>query len=158
FFRQISELKLAAGGCEFDESGCMLSVSDEARQFLKRRTTDATTVYHAFGAEYYQYITGDLGIMDEASIPLLYSIALQTRFPEATRRKACAALRRKLVKVLGWFKAADRAKMPFPVNIVENAYCKNPRYFYEPSGIKTDSRSDQQKKQIGGEKRKRSQP
>jgi hypothetical protein len=100
--------------------------------------------------------------MEEASIPLLYVIALQPRFSEKSRRKACAILRyvfkiillilylivfsRKLVKALGWFKAADRAKMPFPINIVEAAYCKDPKYFYDPTGIKTDSGSDGKRK------------
>ena len=62
---------------------------------------------------------------------------------------------RKLVKVLGYFKAADRAKMPFPVNIVEHAYCRDPKYFYDPSGIKTNSGSDGKKKRMADEKRKK---
>jgi hypothetical protein len=62
---------------------------------------------------------------------------------------------RNLVKVLGWYKAADRAKMPFPINIVENAYCLDPKYFYDPAGIKTDSGSDGKKKRMDDEKRKK---
>uniref|UniRef100_A0A914QRZ1 Uncharacterized protein n=1 Tax=Panagrolaimus davidi TaxID=227884 RepID=A0A914QRZ1_9BILA len=93
--------------------------------------------------------------MDNASIPLLYVIALQPRFEEASRRKACAILRRKLVKVLGYYKAADRAKMPFPINIVEHAYCRDPTYFYYPADIKTDSGSEGKKKRIADEKRKK---
>uniref|UniRef100_A0A914P164 Uncharacterized protein n=1 Tax=Panagrolaimus davidi TaxID=227884 RepID=A0A914P164_9BILA len=99
-----------------------------------------------FDDQYSEYISDDPGILNEASIPLLYVIALQTRFSEKSRRKACAILRRKLVKVLGYFKAADRAKMPFPVNIVEAAYCKDPKYFFDPTGIKTDSGSDGKRK------------
>uniref|UniRef100_A0A914P8Q9 Uncharacterized protein n=1 Tax=Panagrolaimus davidi TaxID=227884 RepID=A0A914P8Q9_9BILA len=130
-------------------------VSKGGRRYLKDKSTDATTVCFAFGAEYHQHVTDDSDIMENASIPLLYVIALQPRFSETSRRKACAVLRRKLVRVLGYFKAADRAKMPFPVNIVENAYCRDPKYFYEPAGIKTDSASDQKKKQAGEEKGKK---
>uniref|UniRef100_A0A914QLR2 Uncharacterized protein n=1 Tax=Panagrolaimus davidi TaxID=227884 RepID=A0A914QLR2_9BILA len=147
-----SEQKLSDVGCEFDDRHCIVSVSDEGRQFLKNKTTDATTVYFAFGAEYHEYITD----RSELSIPLLYVFALQPRFSETSRRKACATLRRQLVKVLGYYKCADRAKMPFPINIVEAAYCKDPQYFYEPSGIKTDSgRHGPKIKKIGGGKRKK---
>uniref|UniRef100_A0A914QQP4 Uncharacterized protein n=1 Tax=Panagrolaimus davidi TaxID=227884 RepID=A0A914QQP4_9BILA len=62
---------------------------------------------------------------------------------------------RKLVKVLGYYKAADRAKMPFPINIVEHAYCRDPTYFYYPADIKTDSGSEGKKKRIADEKRKK---
>uniref|UniRef100_A0A914R847 Uncharacterized protein n=1 Tax=Panagrolaimus davidi TaxID=227884 RepID=A0A914R847_9BILA len=147
--------KLFAVGCKFGAHIRLVSVTDEARQFLKDAKTDATTVYFAFGAEYYRLISDDSEYMDKASIPLLYVIALQPRFPEASRRKACALLRRKLVKVLGYYKAADRAKMPFPVNIVEHAYCRDPTYFYNPADIKTDSGSDGIKKRIADEKRKK---
>uniref|UniRef100_A0A914PDU8 Uncharacterized protein n=1 Tax=Panagrolaimus davidi TaxID=227884 RepID=A0A914PDU8_9BILA len=155
-----SEQKLSAAGCEFDKNGRILSVSKDARRLLKNKATDATTVYFAFGAEYHQYITAK--IMDKASVPLLYAIALQPRFSEASRRKACATLRyvcatlrRYLVKVFGYFKAADRARMPFPINIVENAYCRDPKYFYDPAGIKTDSGSDQKRSQWVMKKEKR---
>uniref|UniRef100_A0A914QTF7 Uncharacterized protein n=1 Tax=Panagrolaimus davidi TaxID=227884 RepID=A0A914QTF7_9BILA len=147
--------KLCAAGFGFDMDRQIVTVLKGARQFVKDPATDATTVYFAFGAEYPHMITDDPEIMDKASIPLLYVIALQPRFPEASRRKACAIMRRKLVRVLGYYKAADRAKMPFPVNIVEHAYCRDPKYFYDPSAIKTDSGSDGKKKQIADGKRKK---
>uniref|UniRef100_A0A914P6P1 Uncharacterized protein n=1 Tax=Panagrolaimus davidi TaxID=227884 RepID=A0A914P6P1_9BILA len=150
-----SEKKLASVGCKFDEHHRIVMVSKGGRRYLKDKSTDATTVCFAFGAEYHQHVTDASDIMENASVPLLYVIALQPRFSETIRRKACAVLRRKLVRVLGYFKAADRAQMPFPVNIVENAYCRDPKFFYEPAGIKTDSASDEKKKKTGEEKRKK---
>uniref|UniRef100_A0AC35FFG2 Uncharacterized protein n=1 Tax=Panagrolaimus sp. PS1159 TaxID=55785 RepID=A0AC35FFG2_9BILA len=107
------------------------------------KITDATTAYFALGAECHHIITDDPEYIEKVSIPILYVIALQPRFSEASRRKACAIMRRKLVKVLGYFEAAERAKIPFPINIVEDAYCRDPKFFYDPSGIKTDFGSDQ---------------
>uniref|UniRef100_A0AC35G9H7 Uncharacterized protein n=1 Tax=Panagrolaimus sp. PS1159 TaxID=55785 RepID=A0AC35G9H7_9BILA len=153
-FAHESEQKLAAVGCKFDAHHRMISVSKGARRFLKAKTTDATTAYFAFGAECDHIITDDPEYIEKVSIPILYVIALQPRFSEASRRKACEIMRSKLVIVLGYFEAAERAKMPFPINIVEDAYCRDPKYFYDPAEIKTDSASDEKKKQIGHEERK----
>uniref|UniRef100_A0A914PF73 Uncharacterized protein n=1 Tax=Panagrolaimus davidi TaxID=227884 RepID=A0A914PF73_9BILA len=92
-FAHESEQKLCDVGCKFDAHHRIVSVSKGARRFLKAKTTDATTTYFAFGAEYHQHITDDPEYMDKVSIPLLYVTALQPRFPEASRRNACTIMR-----------------------------------------------------------------
>uniref|UniRef100_A0A914XQ60 Uncharacterized protein n=1 Tax=Panagrolaimus superbus TaxID=310955 RepID=A0A914XQ60_9BILA len=69
-------------------------------------------------------------------------IAFQPRFADSFRKKACALLRRKLPTVLGNFTAVQRKTMVFPINIVEEAYCQEPKYFTNTAGIKTNSENE----------------
>uniref|UniRef100_A0A914XWH3 Uncharacterized protein n=1 Tax=Panagrolaimus superbus TaxID=310955 RepID=A0A914XWH3_9BILA len=151
------EQKLTAAGCDFDEFGRILSVSDGACCFLQDKLTPATIVYFAFGAEYHQYLIDDVTILSKLSIPLLMVIAFQPRFAASNHKKACALLRRKLPTVLGNFTAVKRKAMPFPINIIEDAYCREPKYFNNTAGIKTDSENEEGKKEVknGDEKRRK---
>uniref|UniRef100_A0A914YLT0 Uncharacterized protein n=1 Tax=Panagrolaimus superbus TaxID=310955 RepID=A0A914YLT0_9BILA len=139
-----SEQKLAALGVEFGDDHCIVSMTDGARSFLQDSRTAATTVSFAFGAEYHQYLKDDPDTLSKVSVPLLMSIA-QPRFAVENRRKACAILRRKLPKILANFTAVKREKMAFPINIVEKAYCQNPKFFKIVAEIKTDSEGKRKK-------------
>uniref|UniRef100_A0A914YFU6 Uncharacterized protein n=1 Tax=Panagrolaimus superbus TaxID=310955 RepID=A0A914YFU6_9BILA len=109
----------------------------------------------------------DADTLSKVSVPLLMAIALQPRFDVANRRKACSILRRKLPKILANFTAVKREKMAFPINIIEKAYCQNPKYFKIVAEIKTDSEGERKKElevaaveknemiQKGGEKKRR---
>uniref|UniRef100_A0A914XTN0 Uncharacterized protein n=1 Tax=Panagrolaimus superbus TaxID=310955 RepID=A0A914XTN0_9BILA len=133
------EQKLTAVGCDFDEYTRIVSMSDGARRFIQDKLTAATLGYFAFGAEYHQYLIDDIAVLSKLSIPLLMVVAFQSRFDTSYRKKACSLLRRKLPIVLGNFTAVNRRDMPFPINIIEDAYCKEPKYFRNTDGILTDS-------------------
>uniref|UniRef100_A0AC34FRD0 Uncharacterized protein n=1 Tax=Panagrolaimus sp. ES5 TaxID=591445 RepID=A0AC34FRD0_9BILA len=162
-FSSINELaqeyqqKLTAVGCEFDQNGCITSMTDGARQYIHDKNTPASIAYFAFGAEYYEYVTDDPELLPKFSIPLLMVIAFQPRFPTVNRRKACSLLRRKLPIILGNFTAVQRQTLSFPINIIEEAYCRDPKYFKNVAGIQTDSEGERKMKNenAAGEKKER---
>uniref|UniRef100_A0AC35GVE3 Uncharacterized protein n=1 Tax=Panagrolaimus sp. PS1159 TaxID=55785 RepID=A0AC35GVE3_9BILA len=125
----------------------IVTVLKGARQFLKDPTTDATKLYFAFGAEYHHLITDDPEIIEKASIPLLYVVALQLRLLEASRRKACAIMRRKLVKFLAILKLLIGLKCHFLLILLNMHTAVIQSFFYDPSGIKTNSGSNGKKKE-----------
>uniref|UniRef100_A0AC34FTG3 Uncharacterized protein n=1 Tax=Panagrolaimus sp. ES5 TaxID=591445 RepID=A0AC34FTG3_9BILA len=140
-----AEKTLTLLGVQFDGNNKIISVSPEARQYLQSSETPISIVYFAFGAEYHEYITDDMEIMPKLSVAHQLVIALQPRFIELNRRKTLAGLRRELSKIRENYTASERKNMPFPINAIEKAFVRDPKYFISSAGIDTDSEAEREK-------------
>uniref|UniRef100_A0A914YJE2 Uncharacterized protein n=1 Tax=Panagrolaimus superbus TaxID=310955 RepID=A0A914YJE2_9BILA len=124
-FGKLAEEKLGERDVKFDEDGNILQMTQKAHLYLEKKSTPEFIRSFAFEQIYHELLDSIVGIFDTLSIPLLFVIVLQRR--------------RQMPIVKKEFTSAEREKLPYPINVIEEASKMNPEGFKNTSALNTRS-------------------
>uniref|UniRef100_A0AC34GMS6 Uncharacterized protein n=1 Tax=Panagrolaimus sp. ES5 TaxID=591445 RepID=A0AC34GMS6_9BILA len=116
-----AEQKLIQLGAVLDGNGFISKLPQKALDYLVSSKAPEFIRSFAFGNCFRGEIDSSLGKRPTTSLPLLFVIIFQRRYPAENRRKACAWIRRQLPILRIEFSINEREKLQYPLNAVEHA-------------------------------------